>query len=125
MRRALGTVQYLSREPLAQRLDAGRDLGAFGFGQLESGRESDRARDILRAAAPSALLATAVQQRFQRDATAHGEHARALRCPELVPGERDRIDAEGGGIQRQPARRLDGVDVHGHAARPRHGGDRR
>ena len=97
-------------------VDASGCLGPLGLGELECGREPDRAGDVLGAAASPALLPAAVQQRLERHAAAHREDAGSLRRAELVPGERDRVRAEVGGAQRQPAGGLHGVDVQRHAA---------
>ncbi len=55
------------------------------------------------------------------DLTAHDERAHAVRAAELVAGERERVDAGGGEVDRHVTDRLHGVGVDGDAVL---GGDR-
>ena len=95
------------------------------FGEFERRRQPDGSRDVLGAAAPTALLPAAVQQRLERDPAADAQGAGALRRPDLVPGDGDRVDAELRRRQRQPPGCLHRVDVHRDAALPGDRGDGR
>src|SRR5690606_3609705 len=83
----------------------------------ERGREADRTRDILRTGATPGLLASPVHERLERDAPAHEERADPLGSPQLVPGERHRLDGEAVPASRsrepeiKPAGGLDGIRV--------------
>ena len=126
VRRAVGTAASTCVTKRSRSAgDALGGLDPLGFGELERHREADGAGDILGAAAASPLLPAAVQQRLERDAPAHREHARPLRGAELVPGDREGVGAELGGRQREPAGRLHGVEMDGDAALVRDGGDGR
>ena len=69
--------------------------------------------DVLRTGAPLPLLAPAGELLQERHTAAHEEEARALGAAELVPRERQQVDAERVHIQRMAVRHLDGVRVHG------------
>ena len=98
-------------EAVAQRGEADdlrRPLGVGGGERLGRG---DDAGDVVRAAAPLALLPAADDERLDRHAVAHGEHADALRPAELVGAQRQQVDVRPQLAQVEPARRLDGVGV--------------
>ena len=85
--------------------------------------ETDDVRHILRAGPLARFLAGAMNQRFERDATANEQHADALRGVQLVPGDREQIDAEISNIDGDFAERLGGIGVHEDAVLPADGGD--
>ena len=86
-----------------------RGLDPFRLGEFEGRGERDGQGDVLRARPAPRFLTPAVDDRFDRDPGADRGHPDALRRTDLVPGEREGIDAEVG--QRQPPGSLDGIGV--------------
>ena len=80
-----------------------RDLGGHAHGGDQ--------RRCLGAAPQAAFLAAAMQQRFEDHAAAHVQAADALGSAELVPGERQGVDAQCLDIHRDLAYRLHAIDV--------------
>ena len=94
-----------------------RSRVALGGGEAQRLGQGDDAGDVVRAAAPLALLPAADEQRGERRAVAHGEHADALRPAELVGRQRQRVDVRPQLGEVEPARRLHRVGVQHRAGR--------
>jgi hypothetical protein len=94
-RHRLGDATDLRREPVdepvAERADPVDHRLALVVRERHRGCDRHDARDVLRAASPSSLLAASEDQRLELDALANGEHADALRAAELVPADRDQV----------------------------------
>ncbi len=111
-----GTAASSSRfERIAHRGDAA-DLGEAAPGPRRRDPQADQRRDVLGAGAAAALLTAAGHLRDQPGAAPDPERARALGAGELVPGDREEVDAECRDVERQLAGRLHGVRVEQRAA---------
>ena len=101
-----GRDQSLTQHRLAACL-----IDAEPFGKLGRRGEADDARDVLSGASPVALLATTCVLGGECHPVAHPERADALRPVNLVCGEREQVDVQHLGLERDPAERLHGVGV--------------
>ena len=92
----------------------GEPLGVLRLrldGRLDGRGERRDARGVERAAADVALLAAAVPERGHGDLASDDQRSHAVRSPDLVAGERHRVDAGAGEVDRDRADRLHGVGV--------------
>ncbi|CAI7638062.1 unnamed protein product, partial [Penicillium discolor] len=105
---------HLADEARRRLCRSGRSGRALVLRELERRRQADCSGDVHRAGPPSALLAPTVQERLQREASADDERPGPFGSAELVPGDRHGVGIQI--VQGQPAGRLHGVDVEGHAA---------
>ena len=106
-------LEHLSDERVAHRAATS---AAPRFEQRDRRREPDRTRDVLGARSPAAFLPTAVHEWLEWYAAAHEQRTDALRRPELVARDRERIDAERRHVEVEPRCSLHGVGVHRDAA---------
>ena len=99
-------------QPVAQRRHPRRRRGALGRHQAQRRGQPDRARHVLGAAAPLALLPAAVLAGLEHDPAGDGERADADRTADLVRAERDQVGAGRDLGQVEPGRGLHGVGEH-------------
>ncbi len=107
------------QEAIAQRGQARRFGWHCSRAKPASGAEADDVRHGQGAAAHAALVAAAIEERFEADMrvpAAHIQGADALRPIHLVGGQAEQIDLQGLHIERNLACRLRRVGVEQHAA---------
>ena len=99
---------------LLQRVSQPRDLSRLaeiGAGKLGRNTETDNTGDVLGTGSSAPLLATTLDQGFDRRAIAEYQRTNALGAANLVCRQAQHIDAERTDIELNPARRLDGVGM--------------
>ncbi len=94
-------------------------------GDLARLPEADDLEDVLRPGAPPGLVRGAVEEAGELDAGADEERPDALRRVELVPGQREEVDAEDPDVDGHLPDRLRGVGVDEDALLVREAGDLR
>ena len=98
-------------QAVALAAEAADRLGPLGAGEVEGGRQPDRAGHVLRARPPMALLGSTLLLGEDVRAVADVERADALRPLELVRPERDEVGSQRLDVEVDVWRRLDGIDV--------------
>ena len=106
-------------QPVAQAGDAPDGIDPPGDGRPHGGGHADDAGHVVRAAAPVALLAAAVDDRLDIDAVAHHQGAHALGPAELVGADRDQVGDRGQVGHVEPRERLHGVGMEDGVGRRR------